>query len=362
MSKRSFRIAAIVVASTVLVVAIAATLVVRAALSYPDKRRDGEGVAINVTIDRGMGFPRIAERLQYQGVIERPLWFRLYAMHRGVTTEVRAGDYQLRDDMTPREVLDKLLAGVVEVLTEVTVPEGINMLETFDLIEKAGIAKATELVALARDPDFLEKHAIEGDSLEGYLFPETYKFPTTASARLVLETMIDQFRAVWRTVSQQHAKALAETKRKLRWTDRDILIMASIVEKEAQAAAEQPRIAQVFINRLLSPTFIPHRLDTDPTIRYGCQVPVVKSAACKAWDPTQRLRSAQLHDKDNPYNTYEHEGLPPGPIASPGRGALAATVEPDGSGFFFFVARNDGTHVFARTREEHERNVDKYQR
>jgi UPF0755 protein len=151
-------------------------------------------------------------------------------------------------------------------------------------------------------------------------------------------------------------------RRKLGWSDRDILIMASIVEKEAAVDAERPRIAQVFINRLTSPSFTPRNLDTDPTIRYGCMIPVTKSEGCRKWDPTQRLRRAQLDDKDNPYNTYQHEGLPPGPICNPGEAALRATVNPDGSNYFYFVGRNDGTHVFSRTRQEHERAVDEFQR
>jgi UPF0755 protein len=174
--------------------------------------------------------------------------------------------------------------------------------------------------------------------------------------------MIQQHRVVWDRIRRKKAKALKKLQKKLGWSDRDVLIMASIVEKEAVVGSERPRIAQVFINRLVSPSFKPHRLDTDPTIRYGCMVPLEKSRACQKWDPSKRLRRAQLDDKDNPYNTYQHEGLPPGPICSPGAASLAATVEPDGSNYFYFVSKNDGTHAFSRTRKEHERMVDKYQR
>jgi UPF0755 protein len=160
----------------------------------------------------------------------------------------------------------------------------------------------------------------------------------------------------------EHARELSRLKDKLAWSDRDVLTMASIVEKEAADPAERPRIAQVFINRLLSPTFKPKRLETDPTIRYGCMVPVQKSIPCQQWDKRDRLHRAQLDDKDNPYNTYQHDGLPPGPIANPGKGSIEATLSPDGSEYYFFVAKDQRNHVFARTLDEHKKNVEKYQK
>ncbi|HLU65717.1 MAG TPA: endolytic transglycosylase MltG [Kofleriaceae bacterium] len=362
MSRRSFRIALAVVAGSLLLVGGIALYLVNQALGYPDERRDGTGKEVVVAIEPGMSFPQIAERLHDKGVVERPVWFRLYAMHRGVTTRVRVGEYTLRDDMTPKEVLDEIIKGVEDVTVKVTIPEGLHMLEVFDLIAAAGVADRAELEAAGRDPSFLQELGISGATIEGYLFPETYQFKVPSKPREVLRRMVEQHRVVWDRVQRAHEKEISRLRKRLDWTDRDILVMASIVEKEAVVDSERPRIAQVFINRLTSPRFNPKRLETDPTIRYGCTVPLEKSEGCKKWDPTQRLRRAQLDDKDNPYNTYQHEGLPPGPICSPGEAALAATVNPDGSNYFFFVARDDRSHVFSRTVEEHERNVDKYQR
>jgi UPF0755 protein len=309
-----------------------------------------------------MNFPRIADRLADRGVIDRPSWFRLYAMKEGATTKVRPGRYVMHDNMTPEEVLAKLIEGVKEKTTSVLLPEGKNMLEYFEFIEKAGIASATELEALARDADFLSEHGISAETVEGYLFPDTYRFKVPTEPRKVLSTLIGRHKAVWAEIRRKHSDGFEKVKKHLKWTEHDFLIMASIVEKEAVAPSEQPTIAQVFMNRLSSPKFVPHRLDTDPTIRYGCMVPKQKSTACREWDKSDRLHRKQLNDVDNPYNTYQHEGLPPGPISNPGRGALEAVVNPDGSQYFFFVSRNDGTHVFSRTRAEHERAVDKYQR
>jgi UPF0755 protein len=281
-------------------------------------------------------------------------------MRRGVTTKVRTGRFAMTDNMTPEEVVDKLLEGVKEVTTRVTIPEGLHMLEVFALIEKAGIANAKDLEGVGRDPKFLEDRGVEGETIDGYLFPDTYYFKVPSSPTLVLETLLKQHRIVWDGLRRKNDARYTKLQDELGWSDRDFLVMASIVEKEAVSSSERPRIAQVFMNRLTSPKFVPHRLDTDPTIRYGCTVPERKSAACQDWDITDRLHRKQLNDADNPYNTYQHEGLPPGPICSPGAAAMKAVMNPDGSNYFFFVAMDDKSHAFAKTRAEHERNVDKY--
>jgi UPF0755 protein len=362
MSKRSFRIALIAVGASLLVLAIVAAVLVHKALDYPDARHEGAGKTVAVEIKSGMSFPTIARTLAEKGVIDKPTWFRLYAMWRGATSSVKSGNYTLRDDLTPKEVLDSLLAGVKDVTTDVAIPEGLNMLEVFALVEKAGVAKAADLERLARDREFLDKHGIAGDSVEGYLFPATYNFRVPEKPQIVLERMIDKHREVWNDVATRHAKSLKKLKDKLKWSDHDVLTLASIVEKEAVRADERPRIAQVFVNRLTDPEFKSKKLETDPTIRYGCEVPPQKSAACQAWDRGDRLHAEQLHDKDNPYNTYEHEGLPPGPISNPGKSAMEGAADPDGSDYFYFVAKPDGSHqhFFARTYEEHRKNVEKY--
>lgn len=372
MSKKAFRTALIVVAVTLGLGVMVAGWFGYQLWQYPDTRHAGKGVEIKVTIAKGMSFPQIAARLAEKGVIDRPTWFRFYAMRRGATTAVKSGEYTLADNLTPRQVLDLLVAGVKQESVAVTLPEGKNMLELFDLLEQAGVAKRVDLEALARDPEFLQKHGIAGDSVDGYLFPDTYRFVAPTPARKVLEHLIETHRRTWNQLAREHGKAVSRLKDRLRWSDRDVLILASIVEKEAVDPAERPRIAQVFVNRLTSPTFKPRRLETDPTIRYGCLVTPKPSAACVAWNEPcrqqgkppgcDRLHRAQLDDKDNPYNTYQHEGLPPGPIGNPGRASMAAAMKPDGSDYFYFVANTPRTHIFSKTYEEHTRAVDKYQR
>lgn len=372
MSKRSFRTALLIVVGTLLTIFIVAFVLVNRALAYGEEARDGSGVDVEVEIRNGMSFPEIASMLSEQGVIDKPTWFRLYAMWNGDTTRVKTGKYLIKDNLTPADVLAILVAGVKEKTVKVTLPEGKYMAEFFAILEANGVAKAKELESVARDKDVLAKYVIQGDSLEGYLFPDTYQFRVPEKPAVVIERLLVRHREVWSSIVQKNPKDTAKLKDKLGWTDRDILTMASIVEKEAVDPKERPRIAQVFINRLTSPSFKPKKLQTDPTIRYGCLAPQLKSNPCIEWielctkagKPAgcERLRRAQLDDKDNAYNTYAHEGLPPGPISNPGRASIAATISPDGSDYFYFVAtsKNSRTHAFAKTPAEHDRNVQKY--
>jgi len=337
MSKRSFRTALAVVIGSVLIILGLAGWFVHRAFAYPDETHAGTGKEVEVEIKAGMGIQPVAALLASKHVIDRPTWFRLYAMWEGDTTNIKPGKYLLKDNQTPAQVL-----------------------EVFAILEQAKVAKASELEAVARDKDFLAKHALVGDSVEGYLFPDTYEFRVDEKPRAVLERLVTHHEEVWNDLLAKHGRDAARLKDKLQWTDRDILTMASIVEKEAVDPAERPRIAQVFINRLTSPSFKPKRLETDPTIRYGCEVPVQKSTACQQWSKGDRLHRAQLDDKDNPYNTYQHEGLPPGPICNPGKASIEATLTPDGTDYLYFVAKDARNHVFSRTLEEHKKNVDRF--
>ena len=362
MSKRSFRVALIVVLASIGLVLGLAGFFIHRAFTYPDAQHSGEGRDVEIEIKTGMTFPQIATMLAQKNVVDRPTWFRMYAMWEGDTTNVKTGKYLIKDNLTPAQVLAILIAGVKEITTKVTLPEGKNMLEYFALLDKAKVASAKDLEAMARDKDFLSKHAITGDSADGYLFPDTYEFRVGEKPAVVLDRLVQHHQEVWNDLLAKHPGDAAKLKAKLKWSDRDILTMASIVEKEAVDPAERPRIAQVFMNRLTFESFKPHRLETDPTIRYGCEVPVLKSPPCQGWNIQDRLHSAQLHDKDNPYNTYEHEGLPPGPISNPGKRSIEAVLAPDGSDYLYFVAKDARNHVFAKTFEEHKRNVDKYQK
>jgi UPF0755 protein len=361
-SRRAFRSALAVVVVTFVALGVAGAWAVREVLDYPDRHHRGSGAAVPVKVEKGMKMPEVAALLERHGIIDRPMWFRVYAMHRGLANRVRAGAYELRDDLPPREVLELLVKGVEEIDVAVTIPEGLHIREVFALISQAGIASAVDLEAVARDPAWLKEQGIEGETAEGYLFPDTYRFRKPSPPRAVLETLVKKHRIVYDELRRKHQKSLDKIKKQLDWNDRDVVTMASIVEKETGHPSERGKVASVFFNRLLAPGFTSRRLETDPTIRYGCTIPLEKSAGCRSWNPADRLRRLQLDDTGNLYNTYQHAGLPPGPIANPGRASLAATMAPESTPYFYFVAKDDRTHVFSKTYEEHARWVEKYQK
>ena len=330
------------------------------AIRYPDAHPGGVVREAKVTVDKGMPLGEIAKRLGDSGLIDHPSWFRFYANERGLAQKIRAGQYALTSKMSPRELLDRLVEGVPVEEATVTLPEGKNLLQVAELLDAAGVCNKEEAVRLMRDPAFARSLGLPNPTLEGYLYPDTYRFRAGSTATKVLTQLVKHAGEVLAQLKKQHPDGVAMLKKQYGFGDREIVLMASLVEKETAQPAERPRIAGVFLNRLKLPTFVPHRLETDPTIVYGCTVPLKKSDACKKFEG--RIRKIHLQDKDNPYNTYTHEGLPPAPISNPGRAALEAVLQPDETPYLYFVSKNDGTHYFSKTRAEHEAAVNKYQR
>jgi len=254
----------------------------------------------------------------------------------GRPDRLKAGTYAFAAPVSLADVFADLEAGRVE-LVAVTLPEGSTVREIAALLEEAGVAPAADLVGLALDPGAAVRLGLPGPTLEGYLFPDTYRFARNLDAQPVVDALVRRFREVTEPLlSEARAKGLDLGS----W-----VTLASVVEKETGAAEERSLVASVFQNRLARGM----RLESDPTVIYGLE----------AFDGN--LRRADL-TRDTPYNTYTRAGLPPGPIASPGRASLEAVLRPAAAPFLFFVSRNDGTHVFSTTYEEHRQNVDRYQR
>jgi len=327
---------------------------------YPDSARGSARGAIEITVPKGAGAGQVAELLAAAGLIERPSVFRLYAGQRGLAGRFKAGQYKIDAPATPKQILDTLVKGAADELRAVTIPEGKNLAEIADLLDAAGITAKADFLAQATDAAFVAGLGLPGSTLEGYLFPDTYKLrPGTPAAR-ALVALVRRHRQVFDELRAAHSRGLEDLRKTLSFDEGQVVTLASIVEKETGQPEERPRIAQVFINRLRFPSFAPKLLQTDPTIIYGCTMAPARSAACARWDG--RIRRIHLEDRENVYNTYTHEGLPPGPIANPGRAALRAVMAPDGSPDLFFLSRNDGTHVFSKTIGEHEAAVVKFQR
>src|SRR6185295_338056 len=339
---------------------IALIVVARTAWNYGDRPGGTAAGKVAVEIPNGATAADVSARLQAAGLIGNPTIFRLYAGQRGVAGRFKAGRYEIAAPATPKQILDTLVKGAADELVTVVVPPGKNLLEVAEILSAAGVAGKAELTAKASDPAFAAELGLPGNTLEGYLFPDTYRLRPRSTPARALIPLVRRHRQVWAELRAAHAKAALELKKTLGFDDHQIVVLASIVEKETGRPEERPRIAQVFINRLQLPTFTPKLLQTDPTIIYGCTIATQKSAACQKWDG--RIRRIHLDDRDNPYNTYTHEGLPPGPISNPGRAALEAVLAPDHTPFLYFVARNDGTHQFSRTVAEHNAAVVKFQR
>lgn len=362
-SRRAQRWAAAIVVSSLIMAAWAAHGAYERMISYPE--RPGAGSAdtqVTVEIPRGASFPRILGILVDEGVIaeDDSVDFKLFVLHKGAAGKVTAGEHTFRGDMTPTEILEELVRRQPATEVKVTIPEGRNILDVAQILSEAGLGEAQTYVDMMRDPEVVARLGVTGPSLEGYLFPDTYKFDTRADPEKVLGRLVERHRQVYDALLRRHRESAKQLEDQLGWGDEEVVTLASIVEKETAAKHERPLIAGVFLNRMRFSSFQPKYLATDPTITYGCVVPVEKSAACQKYE--DRIRRIHLRDQDNPYNTYTHEGLPPGPISNPGKAALEAVFEPKKSRYLYFVARNDGTHKFSKSVAEHEAAVDKYQR
>jgi UPF0755 protein len=290
-----------------------------------------------VVILDGSTFQQVADLLEREGLIKSSSVFVYFGKSQSADRKVHAGEYELNPGMTPAEILAKLLTGQV-LLHSVTIPEGLTFVQIADVVSQQGLTDRAEFLRLARDREFISSLGIKAETLEGYLYPDTYKFPRGVKAREVLVAMVEQLK-------QEIGPDLLARMQELKMTLHEVLTLASVIEKETGASDERPEISAVFHNRLKKR--IP--LQSDPTVIYGL--------------PTF---DGNLHKKDlsspSPYNTYRVQGLPPGPIANPGIEAIRATLYPSDSRSLYFVSRNDGTHQFSATLIEHNKAVEKYQK
>ncbi len=290
-----------------------------------------------IDVPAGRPFAAVARDLEAAGVVRDARLLAWYARLTGATGRLKAGEYEFPSDATARQVLDRLVRGEVRQ-HQVTIPEGRTVREIASLLAAERLTDPEAFVARAEDAAFARSLGIPADRLEGYLFPDTYRFVRGLAPDQILRAMVAQYRA------NVPAEILAEAEAQ-GFSEHDLVTLASIVEKETGQADERPLVAAVFRNRL--ERRMP--LQSDPTVIYG--IPNFDG----------NIRKADLLAR-TPYNTYRIRGLPPGPIANPGRAALEATVRPAAVPYLYFVSRNDGTHIFAATLAEHERNVDRYQR
>jgi len=286
-------------------------------------------------VRKGSGLKTVATELERRRLIKDKNLFILWVILKGSAGEIKAGEYSLNQTMAPVRIFNILASGVIKT-HHLTIPEGLTAEQIADILAKRNLADKMEFISLVRDKTLVASYHIDGPSLEGYLFPDTYIISRDMGARGLIDLMVNRF---WNVFN-----ALIEGRRKLMPLV-EIVTLASIVEKETGLAGERPVIASVFLNRLKKRM----RLESDPTVIYGLK------------DFDGNLKRKDLRTP-GPYNTYINYGLPPGPIANPGREALMAVINPAETDYIYFVSKNDGSHHFSATLKEHNRAVDRYQK
>lgn len=303
-------------------------------LNTPVSRKDERRVFF---VPRGASFGIVARGLERAGLIRSADNFIFVAGLIGAHKRIQAGEYELSPSMTPRQILSALVRGRVRYHS-VTIPEGYNIKEIASTLEKRGLVDREEFLARTHDRELIGRLGLEGESLEGYLFPDTYLFTKGMTVEEIIVKMVDRFKEVYNTEFREKAQAMGLTMK-------EVVTLASIIEKETSRPEERAMVSSVFHNRLRKG--IP--LQSDPTVIYGIE------------DFDGNLTKQHLLTR-TPYNTYLNPGLPPTPIANPGKESIYAALHPSMEDYLYFVSRNDGTHHFSRSLEEHNRAVNIYQK
>lgn len=295
--------------------------------------RDEEQRVVYIKPDSRGG--EIADLLKQTGVIQDRFLFLLFTYLRGSSDRLKAGEYQFITSMGLLDVIGMLEEGKV-LVHRVTIPEGSSLWQIAKMLDAEGLVDVGRFLELAGNPGVASYYVPGADSIEGFLFPDTYHFIKGTKEEAIIDAMVQRFLRAFTGEHEQRARQRGMSLY-------EVVTLASIIEKEALVDWEKPIIAGVFYNRLKRGM----RLQADPTVLYG-----------RRW--TGRIRYRDLRDNHR-YNTYVHPGLPPGPIASPGMAALEAALDPAEVKYLYFVSKNDGTHHFSRTLAEHNQAVRKYQ-
>ncbi|MDR1989460.1 MAG: endolytic transglycosylase MltG [Acidobacteriaceae bacterium] len=297
------------------------------------------GGDVLVSIPPGSSTHTIGQSLVDAGVVRDDLTYRLTLWLTDDARRLKAGDYRFDRPMTPRDVLGKIARGDVDNVL-VTFREGLTIAEMAVIAEEHGIGTSAEFVQAGQNASLVADLDPQARDLEGYLFPDTYAVPHRTDAAALIALMVERFRAV---LTADLVRAAADEG----FTVRQLTTLASLVEKETGKADERPIVAAVYRNRLKQPML----LQCDPTLIYALQ---------RVGRYDGNIHRADI-PFDSPYNTYRYPGLPPGPIAAPGKASIDAAAHPAAVDYLYFVSKNDGSHAFSRTLTEHNRNVQQYQ-
>jgi len=295
-----------------------------------------QGPEVIFEIKPGDTFSGINYRLGRDGLVNSTKIFHRYCKINGLLTRFKSGKYQIPSSSNMLDVINILVHGTA-ITSEVTIPEGKNMYEIATILENKKIINSSQdFIKMAKDPELLKELDIAADSVEGYLYPETYKFTSNSEPTFIIKSLVKLFR--------QKTSTLDFSKSQL--SSHQVIILASIVEKETGAKQERPIIAGVFMNRLKKRM----RLQSDPTTIYGI------------WEKYKGNLKKEHLLEHTPYNTYKIGGLPAGPISNPGIDSIKAVLEPKGHDYLYFVSQNDGTHIFSKSYSDHLKAVEHFQK
>jgi UPF0755 protein len=321
---------------SVLIAALLILFGVIAFLIWADNPIDNRQSTVIVEIPKGSGFIRIVDLIDEAGMVKNKPFFYLLSICLGATRQIKAGEYELSTAMTPTEVIEKLVRGEIKTYP-ILIPEDFTVREIAARLAAQKLVNEKAFMALASDPVFLHSLDIEGDSVEGYLYPDTYHFDRSMTDREIMRIMVRQFR-------KMVTPAMLARARSLGLTTAQFVTLASLIGKESGYNEEKPLISAVFHNRLKRSM----KLQSDPTAVYRLEgsLGVVTK---------RHLQTI------TPHNTYQIEGLPPGPIANPGIDSLRAALQPARVNYLYFVSKNDGSHQFSSTFIAHNQAVIKYQ-
>jgi UPF0755 protein len=325
-------------ALAIALVALIGLVSMHAAMTTPYYGSNSAEIFLEVV--SGAGAHSVATLLADAGVIRNRLPFEVYVRWTGLDRRLKAGEYRFASPATPAEVARRIAEGDI-FFHSVTLPEGLTAREAISVIVGAGIGNRDALEQAVLRADWIQDFDPSTRSLEGYLFPDTYRFPHDADAAQIIQSMIRQFRRRYSALVAVHPAPHG-------WTACRIVTLASMIEKETGSASERPLVASVLVNRLARGM----PLACDPTIIYALKV-------AGSYDGNLRKRDLAL---DSPYNTYTRAGLPPGPICNPGEESLRAALAPPQTDYLYFVSRNDGTHQVSRDFTSHSAAVARYQK
>jgi UPF0755 protein len=305
-------------------------------LNYSTSSIDKKNVNVLVDIPTGSSFLKVTEILNQAGLIKSHVFFYSLTIIKKAGRHIRAGEYEFNTSLTPSAMIDKLLHGEIKI-HEVIIREDLSLREIAAILDKEKLINKEDFFELASDEDFLESLNIKADSIEGYLFPETYFLDRSMSTRQIMKIMVSQF---WKKVTPEMIKRGED----LRFNVHQLVTFASMIGKESGDDAEKPMISAVFHNRLRKKM----RLQSDPTAVYDLD------------NFEGKILRSHLR-RNSHYNTYVIKGLPPGPIANPGLTSLKAVLYPTDVNYLYFVSKKDGTHFFSNSLAEHNQAIKHYQ-